>query len=131
MLGQVGQGLLSNPSQCVSQRCWEQEWKEEAAQRSQTWLCLLPHSPQKEAVPSTLGHQIGILTLLWWDRDKITQQNSHLCVYLLMELVFQQKGEWGRGRGRGSGLGKGAGGEAALLLSTTVHREAGGVRTME
>ncbi|XP_052016456.1 maestro heat-like repeat family member 5 [Apodemus sylvaticus] len=47
----------------------------------------------KEAVPSTLGHQIGILTLLWRDKDKVTQQHSHLCVYLLMELVFQQKGK--------------------------------------
>ncbi|XP_076767614.1 maestro heat-like repeat family member 5 isoform X2 [Arvicanthis niloticus] len=47
----------------------------------------------KEAVPSMLGHQIGILTLLWRDRDKVTQQHSHICVYLLMELVFQQKGK--------------------------------------
>ncbi|XP_028629132.1 maestro heat-like repeat family member 5 [Grammomys surdaster] len=47
----------------------------------------------KEAVPSMLGHQIGILTLLWQDRDKVTQQHSHICVYLLMELVFQQKGK--------------------------------------
>lgn len=76
-----------------------------------------------------LGHQIGILTLLWRDRDKVTQQHSHICVYLLMELVFQQKGEWGRGKG--SRLGVGAGGEAALFPSTTVHREVGGVHTME
>ncbi|GAB1299442.1 Maestro heat-like repeat family member 4 [Apodemus speciosus] len=48
---------------------------------------------QKEAVPSTLGHQIGVLTLLWRDKDKVTQQHSHLCVYLLMELVFLQKGK--------------------------------------
>ncbi|XP_021071819.1 maestro heat-like repeat family member 5 [Mus pahari] len=47
----------------------------------------------KEAVPSMLGHQIGVLTLLWRDKDKITQQHSHFCVYLLMELVFQQKGK--------------------------------------
>ncbi|EDL29434.1 uncharacterized protein LOC69439 [Mus musculus] len=47
----------------------------------------------KEAVPSLLGHQIGILILLWRDKDKITQQHSHFCVYLLMELVFQQKGK--------------------------------------
>ncbi|XP_021039716.1 maestro heat-like repeat family member 5 isoform X1 [Mus caroli] len=47
----------------------------------------------KEAVPSMLGHQIGILILLWRDKDKITQQHSHFCVYLLMELVFQQKGK--------------------------------------
>ncbi|XP_063120725.1 maestro heat-like repeat family member 5 isoform X8 [Rattus norvegicus] len=47
----------------------------------------------KEAVPSMLGHQIGVLTLLWREKDKITQQHSHFCVYLLMELVFQQKGK--------------------------------------
>ncbi|XP_031201885.1 maestro heat-like repeat family member 5 isoform X2 [Mastomys coucha] len=47
----------------------------------------------KEAVPSMLGHQIGLLTLLWRDKDKVTQQHSHFCVYLLMELVFQQKGK--------------------------------------
>lgn len=73
-----------------------------------------------------LGHQIGLLTLLWRDKDKVTQQHSHLCVYLLMELVFQQKGEWGRGRG--SRLE--AWGEAALL-STIVHREGGGVCAVE
>ncbi|KAK7797135.1 hypothetical protein U0070_024094 [Myodes glareolus] len=46
----------------------------------------------KEAVPSTLGHQLALLTLLWRDKDKITQQHSHHCVFLLMQLVFQQKG---------------------------------------
>ncbi|XP_057648199.1 maestro heat-like repeat family member 5 [Chionomys nivalis] len=47
----------------------------------------------KEAVPSTLGHQLGLLTLLWRDKDEITQQHSHRCVFLLMQLVFQQKGK--------------------------------------
>lgn len=47
-------------------------------------------------MPSILGHQIGLLTLLWRDKDESTQQHSHHCVFLLMQLVFQQKGEWGR-----------------------------------
>ncbi|KAM7317160.1 hypothetical protein ACRRTK_023462 [Alexandromys fortis] len=47
----------------------------------------------KEAVPSTLGHQLGLLTLLWRDKDEITQQHSYCCVFLLMQLVFQQKGK--------------------------------------
>uniref|UniRef100_A0A8C8SYS5 Maestro heat-like repeat family member 4 n=1 Tax=Peromyscus maniculatus bairdii TaxID=230844 RepID=A0A8C8SYS5_PERMB len=47
----------------------------------------------EEAVPSILGHQIGLLTLLWRDKDESTQQHSHHCVFLLMQLVFQQKGK--------------------------------------
>ncbi|CAO2602058.1 Maestro heat-like repeat family member 5 [Lemmus lemmus] len=47
----------------------------------------------KEAVPSTLGHQLGLLTLLWRDKDEITQQHAHRCVFLLMQLMFQQKGQ--------------------------------------
>ncbi|CAH7108886.1 Mroh4 [Phodopus roborovskii] len=47
----------------------------------------------KEAVPSMLGHQIGLLTLLWRDKDESTQEHSHYCVFLLMQLVFQQKGK--------------------------------------
>ncbi|XP_036063470.1 maestro heat-like repeat family member 5 [Onychomys torridus] len=47
----------------------------------------------EEAMPSMLGHQIGLLTLLWRDKDESTQQRSHQCVFLLMQLVFQQKGK--------------------------------------
>lgn len=76
-----------------------------------------------------LGHQIGVLTLLWREKDKITQQHSHFCVYLLMELVFQQKGEWDW---QGFRVGGGGGsGWVAALLSTAVHREVGGVCAME
>lgn len=75
-----------------------------------------------------LGHQIGVLTLLWREKDKITQQHSHFCVYLLMELVFQQKGEWDW---QGFRVGGGGTGSVAALLSTAVLREVGGVRPME
>lgn len=74
--------------------------KGKAAQGSQIWLCSLPHPPQKEAVPSMLGHQIGLLSLLWQDQDESTQQHSYRSVSLLMYLVYQQKGEWSRARGR-------------------------------
>ncbi|XP_051016484.1 maestro heat-like repeat family member 5 [Acomys russatus] len=47
----------------------------------------------KEAVPSVLGHQIGLLTLLWRDKDEYIQQHSLRCVFLLMQLLFQQKGK--------------------------------------
>ncbi|XP_040592412.1 maestro heat-like repeat family member 5 isoform X3 [Mesocricetus auratus] len=47
----------------------------------------------KEAVPSMLGHQVGLLTLLWRDEDMWTQERSHHCVFLLMQLVSQQKGK--------------------------------------
>ncbi|XP_041911652.1 maestro heat-like repeat family member 5 [Arvicola amphibius] len=47
----------------------------------------------KEAVPSVLGHQLGLLTLLWRDKNEITQELSHRCVFLLMQLVLQQKGK--------------------------------------
>ncbi|ERE86182.1 HEAT repeat-containing protein 8 [Cricetulus griseus] len=47
----------------------------------------------KEAVPSMLGHQIGLLTLLWRDKDESTQEHSHHCVSLLMQLLSQQKGK--------------------------------------
>ncbi|KAF5919499.1 hypothetical protein HPG69_011514 [Diceros bicornis minor] len=46
----------------------------------------------EEAVPSMLGHQIGLLTLLWRDKDNVTQSHSHQCVYLLLQLLIQQKG---------------------------------------
>lgn len=65
-----------------------------------------------------LGHQIGVLTLLWREKDKITQQHSHFCVYLLMELVFQQKGEWDRQRFRVGG-GEAGGGSSPPEHSCT------------
>ncbi|XP_021515354.1 maestro heat-like repeat family member 5 [Meriones unguiculatus] len=46
----------------------------------------------KEAVPSMLGHQIGLLSLLWQDQDESTQQHSYRSVSLLVYLVYQQKG---------------------------------------
>ncbi|XP_070487287.1 maestro heat-like repeat family member 5 isoform X5 [Equus przewalskii] len=46
----------------------------------------------EEAMPSMLGHQIGLLTLLWRDKDKATQSRSRQCVCLLLQLLIQQKG---------------------------------------
>uniref|UniRef100_A0A8C0L1Q4 Maestro heat-like repeat family member 5 n=1 Tax=Canis lupus dingo TaxID=286419 RepID=A0A8C0L1Q4_CANLU len=48
-----------------------------------------------EATPSMLGHQIGLLMLLWRDRDPVTQSHSRQCIYLLLQLLIQQKGEPG------------------------------------
>ncbi|KAB1257951.1 Maestro heat-like repeat family member 5 [Camelus dromedarius] len=50
----------------------------------------------EEALPSMLGRQVGLLTLLWRDKDKITQSHSSQCVYLLLQLLIQQKSEWTR-----------------------------------
>ncbi|XP_058524335.1 maestro heat-like repeat family member 5 isoform X2 [Ochotona princeps] len=47
----------------------------------------------EEATPSVLGHQIGLLTLLWRDEDKMTCRYSYQCVYLLLQLTVQQKGK--------------------------------------
>uniref|UniRef100_A0A8D1UBT4 Maestro heat like repeat family member 1 n=1 Tax=Sus scrofa TaxID=9823 RepID=A0A8D1UBT4_PIG len=46
----------------------------------------------EEAMPSELGHQVGLLTLLWRDKDEVTQSHSRQCVYLLLQLLIQQKG---------------------------------------
>uniref|UniRef100_A0A8C2RLX8 Maestro heat-like repeat family member 5 n=1 Tax=Capra hircus TaxID=9925 RepID=A0A8C2RLX8_CAPHI len=46
----------------------------------------------EEAMPSGLGRQLGLLLLLWWDRDQLTQSHSHQCVYLFLQLLIQQKG---------------------------------------
>ncbi|XP_060275933.1 maestro heat-like repeat family member 5 isoform X3 [Ovis aries] len=43
-------------------------------------------------MPSGLGRQLGLLLLLWWDRDQLTQSHSHQCVYLFLQLLIQQKG---------------------------------------
>lgn len=60
---------------------------------------LTAHLPQEEAMPSGLGRQVGLLLLLWRDRDQLTQSHSHQCVYLFLQLLIQQKGEpWGQGR---------------------------------
>lgn len=50
-----------------------------------------------------LGHQLGLLILLWWDTDEETQNPARQCVYLLLKLSMQQKGELPR-RGRGREL---------------------------
>ncbi|XP_040844508.1 maestro heat-like repeat family member 5 [Ochotona curzoniae] len=47
----------------------------------------------EEATPSALGHQIGLLTLLWRDEDRTTCRCSHQCVSLLLQLTVQQKGK--------------------------------------
>ncbi|KAG8515448.1 Maestro heat-like repeat family member 5 [Galemys pyrenaicus] len=49
--------------------------------------------PQEAATPSALGHQIGLLTLLWQDGDKVTQSHARHSVYLLLQLLVQQKAE--------------------------------------
>ena len=41
---------------------------------------LTAHLPQEEAMPSGLGRQVGLLLLLWRDRDQLTQSHSHQCV---------------------------------------------------
>ncbi|XP_034868167.1 maestro heat-like repeat family member 5 [Mirounga leonina] len=46
----------------------------------------------EEATPSLLGHQIGLLVLLWRDKDPVTRGHSHQCIYLLLQLLIQQKG---------------------------------------
>lgn len=53
--------------------------------------------PQEEATPSLLGHQLGLLALLWRDKDPVTRSHSRQSVYLLLQLLIQQKGERGRG----------------------------------
>lgn len=44
-------------------------------------------------MPSVLGHQIGLLILLCRDKDEVTCTHSRQCVYLLLQLLIQQKGE--------------------------------------
>ncbi|ELK11684.1 HEAT repeat-containing protein 7A [Pteropus alecto] len=45
----------------------------------------------EEATPSVLGHQIGLLMLLCRDKDAVTRSYSRQCVYLLLQLLIQQK----------------------------------------
>uniref|UniRef100_A0A8C9ACY4 Maestro heat-like repeat family member 5 n=1 Tax=Prolemur simus TaxID=1328070 RepID=A0A8C9ACY4_PROSS len=49
----------------------------------------------EEAAPSMLGHQIGLLLLLCRDKDEDTRNHSQQCIYFLLQLLVQQKGEWG------------------------------------
>ncbi|XP_019513317.1 PREDICTED: uncharacterized protein LOC109390822 [Hipposideros armiger] len=46
----------------------------------------------EEATPSVLGHQLGLLLLLCRDEDEVTWSHSYQCVYLLLQLPVQQKG---------------------------------------
>lgn len=50
--------------------------------------------PQEEATPSLLGHQLGLLALLWRDKDPVTRSHCRQSIYLLLQLLIQQKGEW-------------------------------------
>ncbi|XP_062935354.1 maestro heat-like repeat family member 5 [Cynocephalus volans] len=72
----------------------------------------------EEATPSMLGHQIGLLTLLWQDKDGVTRDLSRRCVFLLLQLLAQQKGELGTGeQGAEPGPGSSAPGSPASLLA--------------
>ncbi|XP_016071901.1 PREDICTED: maestro heat-like repeat family member 5 [Miniopterus natalensis] len=46
----------------------------------------------EEATPSVLGHQLGLLMLLWQDEDEGTRSRSRQCVCLLLQLLTQRKG---------------------------------------
>lgn len=61
---------------------------------------LTARPPQEEATPSVLGHQTGLLMLLCQDKDEVTGSYSRQCVYLLLQLLIQHKGELRAGRGR-------------------------------
>ncbi|XP_010637571.1 maestro heat-like repeat family member 5 [Fukomys damarensis] len=77
---------------------WLQSDKSHERQRAvRSILLLLKYvvdtlNSTEEAMPSALGRQLGLLTLLWWDRDAETQSPAHQCVYLLLQLSVQQKG---------------------------------------
>lgn len=45
-----------------------------------------------------LGHHLGLLALLWRDKDPVTRSHSRQCIYLLLQLLTQQRGG-GAGRG--------------------------------
>nr|KAF6395872.1 hypothetical protein HJG59_012431 [Molossus molossus] len=46
----------------------------------------------EDATPSMLGHQVGLLMLLWRDKDEATKNHSCQCVCLLLQLLLRQKG---------------------------------------
>uniref|UniRef100_G3TZF0 Uncharacterized protein n=1 Tax=Loxodonta africana TaxID=9785 RepID=G3TZF0_LOXAF len=63
----------------------------------QSIFLLLQHAVEKlnltvPTTPSMLGHQIGLLTLLWRDKDEDTQYHSQHSVYFLLQLLVQQRG---------------------------------------
>ncbi|XP_069881982.1 maestro heat-like repeat family member 5 isoform X1 [Dipodomys merriami] len=75
----------------------ESEMTHEVKRAVQSIFLLLQHVVGSmkfggEAMPSILGHQIGLLTLLWRDRDECTHYHAHQCVFLLLQLMAQQKG---------------------------------------
>ena len=80
-------------------------------------LALLRPPSQEKAVPSVLGHQIGLLMLLWHDVDEVTHSLSCQSVCLLLQLLTQQKGELCAGGGPHSFLGSGPGPWAPLGLT--------------
>uniref|UniRef100_A0A8C5L7D9 Maestro heat-like repeat family member 5 n=1 Tax=Jaculus jaculus TaxID=51337 RepID=A0A8C5L7D9_JACJA len=47
----------------------------------------------EESVPSVLGRHVGLLTLLWCDKDETTRLHSYHCVLLLLRIVVKQKGK--------------------------------------
>uniref|UniRef100_H0VXR0 Maestro heat like repeat family member 5 (gene/pseudogene) n=1 Tax=Cavia porcellus TaxID=10141 RepID=H0VXR0_CAVPO len=77
---------------------WLQSVESHERQRAvQSTLLLLQYAEDilkstEEATPSMLGHQLGLLILLWWDTDEETQNPARQCVYLLLKLSMQQKG---------------------------------------
>ncbi|XP_069931999.1 maestro heat-like repeat family member 5 isoform X11 [Oryctolagus cuniculus] len=48
-------------------------------------------SGQEGAMPSALGHHVGLLTLLWCDKEETTRKYSQQCVTLLLQLTVLQR----------------------------------------
>ncbi|XP_047584221.1 maestro heat-like repeat family member 5 isoform X1 [Lutra lutra] len=77
---------------------WLQSDKSHERKRAaQTTFLLLQYTVDyvtltEEATPSLLGHQLGLLVLLWRDKDLVTRSHSRQSVYLLLQLLIQQKG---------------------------------------
>uniref|UniRef100_A0A8C7B8Q2 Maestro heat-like repeat family member 5 n=1 Tax=Neovison vison TaxID=452646 RepID=A0A8C7B8Q2_NEOVI len=71
----------------------------ERRRAAQTTFLLLQYTVDyvtltEEATPSLLGHQLGLLALLWRDKDPVTRSHCRQSIYLLLQLLIQQKGEW-------------------------------------
>ncbi|XP_059251232.1 maestro heat-like repeat family member 5 isoform X5 [Mustela nigripes] len=69
----------------------------ERKRAAQTTFLLLQYTVDyvtltEEATPSLLGHQLGLLALLWQDKDPVTRSHSRQSIYLLLQLLIQQKG---------------------------------------
>uniref|UniRef100_G1L3U8 Maestro heat-like repeat family member 5 n=1 Tax=Ailuropoda melanoleuca TaxID=9646 RepID=G1L3U8_AILME len=83
---------------------WLQSDKSHERKRvAQTISLLLKHAVDygtltEEATPPMLGHHLGLLALLWRDKDPVTRSHSRQCIYLLLQLLTQQRGG-GAGRG--------------------------------